>query len=64
MPALKISDRVIAKHKNGRYYKAEISAVRNQTFYAVDFDDGSFCDNLFPEDIQVSSFDITELCKS
>lgn len=52
MPALKISDRVIAKHKNGRYYKAEISAVRNQTFYAVDFDDGSFCDNLFPEDIQ------------
>lgn len=52
LPALKFSEKVIAKHKNGRYYKADVSNIRNQTFYAVDFDDGTFCDNLFPEDIQ------------
>ncbi|CAI9728298.1 lysine-specific demethylase 4C-like [Octopus vulgaris] len=50
--SLKISDKVIAKHKNRRYYKADVSAIKNQIFYAVDFNDGSFSDNLFPEDIQ------------
>lgn len=54
--SLKISDKVIAKHKNRRYYKADVSAIKNQIFYAVDFNDGSFSDNLFPEDIQVSSY--------
>ncbi|KAF4076292.1 hypothetical protein AMELA_G00212720 [Ameiurus melas] len=43
--------RVICKHKNGRYYHCEVVELTNATFYEVVFDDGSFSDNLFPEDI-------------
>lgn len=28
--------------------------MATQTFYEVNFDDGSYCDNLFPENILVS----------
>ncbi|XP_040216848.1 lysine-specific demethylase 4A isoform X1 [Rana temporaria] len=42
---------VIAKHKNGRYYQSEVVKLTKETFYEVNFDDGSFSDNLFPEDI-------------
>ncbi|XP_041942583.1 lysine-specific demethylase 4A isoform X1 [Alosa sapidissima] len=42
---------VICKHKNGRYYQAEVVELTKATFYEVIFDDGSFSDNLFPEDI-------------
>lgn len=45
---------VICKHKNGRYYQAEVVELTKATFYEVAFDDGSFSDNLFPEDITVS----------
>ena len=47
-------EHVLAKHKNGRYYQAEVKAVERNMYYEVDFDDGSFSDNLFPEDIVVS----------
>ncbi|KAL5016475.1 hypothetical protein ScPMuIL_006064 [Solemya velum] len=43
--------KVYAKHKNSRYYLTDVIEVKNQIFYEVDFDDGSFSDNLFPEDI-------------
>uniref|UniRef100_A0A8B9RJ58 [histone H3]-trimethyl-L-lysine(9) demethylase n=1 Tax=Astyanax mexicanus TaxID=7994 RepID=A0A8B9RJ58_ASTMX len=43
--------RVICKHKNGRYYQCEVAELTKATFYEVVFDDGSFSDNLFPEDI-------------
>ncbi|KAM5148147.1 LOW QUALITY PROTEIN: lysine-specific demethylase 4A [Mantella aurantiaca] len=42
---------VIAKHKNGRYYQSEVVKLTKETFYEVNFDDGSFSDNLYPEDI-------------
>ncbi|XP_046364115.2 uncharacterized protein LOC124140527 [Haliotis rufescens] len=45
-------DRVLAKHKNGRYYWSEVTDIKRQTYYEVDFEDGSFSDNLFPEDIE------------
>ncbi|XP_021363141.1 uncharacterized protein LOC110456629 isoform X2 [Mizuhopecten yessoensis] len=48
---LKKGDRVYAKHKNTRYYVAEVQKVTNQVFYSVDFDDGSFSDDLYPEDV-------------
>ncbi|XP_060082098.1 uncharacterized protein LOC132561390 isoform X2 [Ylistrum balloti] len=48
---LKKGDRVYAKHKNTRYYVVDVLKVTNQVFYSVDFDDGSFSDDLFPEDI-------------
>ncbi|XP_046732188.1 lysine-specific demethylase 4A isoform X2 [Silurus meridionalis] len=43
--------KVICKHKNGRYYHCEVVELTKATFYEVVFDDGSFSDNLFPEDI-------------
>ena len=51
---LKVGDRVYAKHKNTRYYKATVANVIQQTFYSLDFDDGSFSDDTYPEDIVVS----------
>ncbi|MEE6495152.1 hypothetical protein FKM82_001963 [Ascaphus truei] len=44
---------VISKHKNGRFYQCEVVKLTKETFYEVNFDDGSFSDNLYPEDIVV-----------
>lgn len=44
---------VISKHKNGRFYQCEVVSLAKETFYEVNFDDGSFSDNLYPEDIVV-----------
>ncbi|KAE8609864.1 hypothetical protein XENTR_v10011932 [Xenopus tropicalis] len=46
-----IGQAVISKHKNGRYYQCEVVKLTKETFYEVNFDDGSFSDNLYPEDI-------------
>uniref|UniRef100_A0A8C1KFW7 [histone H3]-trimethyl-L-lysine(9) demethylase n=1 Tax=Cyprinus carpio TaxID=7962 RepID=A0A8C1KFW7_CYPCA len=48
---LGVGQKVICKHKNGRYYQCEVIQLTKATFYEVNFDDGSFSDNLFPEDI-------------
>ncbi|XP_026887784.2 lysine-specific demethylase 4A [Electrophorus electricus] len=48
---LQEGQKVICKHKNGRYYQSEVVELIKATFYEVVFDDGSFSDNLFPEDI-------------
>ncbi|RXM29845.1 Lysine-specific demethylase 4C [Acipenser ruthenus] len=48
---LSVGQKVICKHKNGRYYQSEVVSLTKETFYEVNFDDGSFSDNLFPEDI-------------
>lgn len=57
---LNLKSYVYAKYKNGRYYNAQIVDCKMQTFYHVDFDDGSFSDNLHPEDIEVGvKHDIT-----
>jgi len=45
--------KVICKHRNLRYYHCEVVELTKATFYEVIFDDGSFSDNLFPEDIVV-----------
>ncbi|GAA6088771.1 lysine-specific demethylase 4C isoform X6 [Tachysurus ichikawai] len=42
---------VIAKHKNLRYYSCRIASVTAQMFYEVMFDDNSFSNDTFPEDI-------------
>lgn len=55
MSDLEKGTKVYAKHKNSRYYLTVVMDVKNQVFYEVDFDDGSFSDNLFPEDIDVSA---------
>uniref|UniRef100_A0A672MJ57 [histone H3]-trimethyl-L-lysine(9) demethylase n=1 Tax=Sinocyclocheilus grahami TaxID=75366 RepID=A0A672MJ57_SINGR len=51
MRELSGGQKVICKHKNGRYYQCEVIQLTKETFYEVNFDDGSFSDNLFPEDI-------------
>ncbi|XP_070830151.1 lysine-specific demethylase 4A isoform X2 [Chaetodon trifascialis] len=49
---LAVGQRVICKHKNSRYYHSEVVELTTATFYEVVFDDGSYSDNLFPEDIE------------
>ncbi|RVE74113.1 hypothetical protein OJAV_G00038270 [Oryzias javanicus] len=51
MHELSVGQKVICKHKNGRYYQCDVVQLSKETFYEVNFDDGSFSDNLFPEDI-------------
>uniref|UniRef100_A0A674D738 [histone H3]-trimethyl-L-lysine(9) demethylase n=1 Tax=Salmo trutta TaxID=8032 RepID=A0A674D738_SALTR len=53
MQELEVGQNVICKHKNGRYYQCEVLELTIATFYEVVFDDGSYSDNLFPEDIEV-----------
>lgn len=55
MRELAVGQRVICKHKNGRYYHSEVVELTTATFYEVVFDDGSYSNNLFPEDIQVNT---------
>lgn len=57
MREISAGQRVICKHKNGRYYQCEVVQLTKETFYEVNFDDGSFSDNLFPEDIVVRGFE-------
>uniref|UniRef100_A0AAX7SZY3 [histone H3]-trimethyl-L-lysine(9) demethylase n=1 Tax=Astatotilapia calliptera TaxID=8154 RepID=A0AAX7SZY3_ASTCA len=52
MQELVVGQKVICKYKNGRYYQSELLELTTATFYEVVFDDGSFSDNLFPEDIE------------
>ena len=51
---MKTGEKVIAKYKNNRYYKSVVTGERDQLFYHVLFDDGTFSDNLFAQDIEVS----------
>ncbi|XP_076871258.1 lysine-specific demethylase 4A [Brachyhypopomus gauderio] len=51
MRDLSVGQKVICKHRNGRYYQCDVVQLSKETFYEVNFDDGSFSDNLFPEDI-------------
>ncbi|KAK0069712.1 lysine-specific demethylase 4B-like isoform X1 [Biomphalaria pfeifferi] len=43
---------VIAKHRNRRFYWAKIVDVCKKRLYEVDFDDGSFSEDLLAEDIE------------
>uniref|UniRef100_A0A3Q1J9B3 [histone H3]-trimethyl-L-lysine(9) demethylase n=1 Tax=Anabas testudineus TaxID=64144 RepID=A0A3Q1J9B3_ANATE len=52
MKELLVGQKVICKYKNGRYYHSEVLELTTATFYEVVFDDGSYSDNLFPEDIE------------
>lgn len=45
---------VITKNRNGLYYRCRVIGSTTQTFYEVNFDDGSYSDNLYPESITVS----------
>lgn len=51
---LSLGQEVIGKHSNGWFYRCTITGIGSQTFYEVNFDDGSYCDNVFPENLLVS----------
>ncbi|NWU82751.1 KDM4B demethylase, partial [Onychorhynchus coronatus] len=42
---------VITKNRNGLYYRCKVIGTTTQTFYEVNFDDGSYSDNVYPESI-------------
>uniref|UniRef100_A0A8D0GSB5 Lysine-specific demethylase 4B n=1 Tax=Sphenodon punctatus TaxID=8508 RepID=A0A8D0GSB5_SPHPU len=42
---------VITKNRNGLYYRCKVIGVTTQTFYEVNFNDGSYSDNVYPESI-------------
>ncbi|XP_007430115.1 lysine-specific demethylase 4B isoform X1 [Python bivittatus] len=46
-----LSQTVITKNRNGLYYRCKVIGVTTQTFYEVNFDDGSYSDNIYPENI-------------
>ncbi|XP_068176147.1 lysine-specific demethylase 4B [Antennarius striatus] len=43
--------KVIGRNSDGWYYHCTIIGIAEQTFYEVNFDDGSYCDNIHPENI-------------
>ncbi|XP_035992755.1 lysine-specific demethylase 4C isoform X3 [Fundulus heteroclitus] len=50
-PPVSLGQTVISKHKNLRYYSSKVTEITSQTFYEVMFDDGSFSNDTYPEDI-------------
>ncbi|XP_068448176.1 lysine-specific demethylase 4C isoform X3 [Clinocottus analis] len=48
---ISLGQTVVSKHKNLRYYSSKVAEVTSQTFYEVMFDDGSFSNDTYPEDI-------------
>lgn len=53
MRELAVGQKVICKYRNTRYYHSDVVELTTATFYEVVFDDGSYSDNLLPEDIEV-----------
>ncbi|XP_045686908.1 lysine-specific demethylase 4B isoform X4 [Phyllostomus hastatus] len=49
--AVSLGQVVITKNRNGLYYRCRVIGTTTQTFYEVNFDDGSYSDNLHPESI-------------
>ncbi|XP_038147555.1 lysine-specific demethylase 4B isoform X1 [Cyprinodon tularosa] len=43
--------KVIGRNSDGWYYHCTIIGMATQTFYEVNFEDGSYCDNVYPENI-------------
>ncbi|XP_029905184.1 lysine-specific demethylase 4B isoform X2 [Myripristis murdjan] len=46
-----LGQKVIGRNSDGWFYLCTIIGMATQTFYEVNFDDGSYCDNLHPENI-------------
>ncbi|XP_047442511.1 lysine-specific demethylase 4B isoform X2 [Mugil cephalus] len=46
-----LGQKVIGRNSDSWYYHCTIIGMATQTFYEVNFDDGSYCDNLHPENV-------------
>uniref|UniRef100_A0AAQ5ZUH1 [histone H3]-trimethyl-L-lysine(9) demethylase n=1 Tax=Amphiprion ocellaris TaxID=80972 RepID=A0AAQ5ZUH1_AMPOC len=49
--SVNLGQRVIGRNSDSWYYHCTIIGMATQTYYEVNFDDGSYCDNLHPENI-------------
>lgn len=49
--AVSLGQVVITKSRNGLYYRCRVIGTTTQTFYEVNFDDGSYSDNVYPESV-------------
>lgn len=49
--SMTLGQRVIGRNNDGWYYHCTIIGMATQIFYEVNFDDGSYCDNLHPENV-------------
>uniref|UniRef100_H3CXI4 Lysine-specific demethylase 4B n=1 Tax=Tetraodon nigroviridis TaxID=99883 RepID=H3CXI4_TETNG len=49
--SMTLGQRVIGRNADGWYYHCTIIGMATQIFYEVSFDDGSYCDNLHPENV-------------
>ncbi|XP_045905600.1 lysine-specific demethylase 4B isoform X1 [Micropterus dolomieu] len=49
--SLNLGQRGIGRNSDGWYHHCTIIGMATQTFYEVNFEDGSYCDNLHPENI-------------
>ncbi|XP_073700684.1 lysine-specific demethylase 4B-like [Garra rufa] len=48
---LALGQEVIGRNSNGWFYRCTITGIGTQNYYEVNFDDGSYCDNVFPENL-------------
>ncbi|XP_012680815.2 lysine-specific demethylase 4B [Clupea harengus] len=48
---LSLGQQVIGRYSNGWFYRCFIIGTATQTLYEVNFDDGSYCDNIYPENV-------------
>ncbi|XP_062306426.1 lysine-specific demethylase 4B [Osmerus eperlanus] len=48
---LGIGDKVVGRYKDRCYYPCTIIGTATTTCYEINFDDGSYCDNFFPENV-------------
>ncbi|XP_056427889.1 lysine-specific demethylase 4B isoform X2 [Hyla sarda] len=46
-----VEQTVIGRNRNGLYYRCQVIGSATHTFYEVNFDDGSYSDNVYPESI-------------
>ncbi|KAM8939760.1 lysine-specific demethylase 4B [Pelodytes ibericus] len=48
---ISVGQTVISRNRNGLYYKCQVIGSATQIFYEVNFDDGSYSDNVYPENV-------------
>ncbi|XP_062411494.1 lysine-specific demethylase 4B isoform X2 [Sardina pilchardus] len=48
---LLLGQQVIGRYSNGWFYRCIIIGMATQIVYEVNFDDGSYCDNVYPENV-------------
>lgn len=54
-----LGQQAIGRSSDGWFYRCTIIGIGSQTFYEVNFDDGSYCDNVYPENVLVGTGGLT-----